>query len=157
MIFGRNISHYYIKYFHLFLIGILALLFVDYIQTLLPENYGTLIDAITNSMNLRDEGFLPDNGVILTYELLMKIIFNVVLIAVGMFVGRFLWRISILNLGVKVETDLRKKMFLKMEQLSQDYFQSHKIGAQMALYTNDLMSINNCFTDGIIMFIDAVF
>ena len=27
----------------------------------------------------------------------------------------------------------------------------------MALYTNDLMSINNCFTDGIIMLIDAIF
>lgn len=157
MIFGRNVNHYYIKYFHLFFMGILALLFVDYIQTILPENYGTLIDAITNSMILRDEGTIPDNGMLLNYELLMKIIFNVVLIAVGMFVGRFLWRIAILNLGVKVETDLRKKMFLKMEQLSQDYFQSHKIGAQMALYTNDLMSINNCFTDGIIMFIDAVF
>mgnify|MGYP002444738061 CR=1 FL=1 len=74
-----------------------------------------------------------------------------------MFVGRFLWRISVLNIGVKVETKLREKMFIKMESLSQDYFQIHKTGAQMALYTNDLMSIKTCFSDGIIMFIDAFF
>lgn len=74
-----------------------------------------------------------------------------------MFVGRFLWRISVLNIGVKVETKLREKMFIKMESLSQDYFQIHKTGAQMALYTNDLMSIKICFSDGIIMFIDAFF
>lgn len=48
-------------------------------------------------------------------------------------------------------------MFIKMESLSQDYFQIHKTGAQMALYTNDLMSIKTCFSDGIIMFIDAFF
>lgn len=157
MIFGKNVNHYYIKYFPLFLVGIFALLFVDYIQILLPENYGTLVDAITNSIKQKEEGSMPNTGLLLTHPLLMKIIFNIIMIAVGMFVGRFLWRISILNLGVKVETDLRKKMFLQMEQLSQDYFQSHKIGAQMALYTNDLMSINSCFTDGIIMLIDAVF
>lgn len=157
MIFGKNVNQYYIKYFYLFLTGILALLFVDYIQLLLPQNYGTLIDAITNSIKLKEEGIIPNDNLLLNHDFLIKIVFNIILIALGMFVGRFLWRISILNLGVKVETDLRKRMFLQMERLSQDYFQSHKIGAQMALYTNDLMSINNCFTDGIIMLIDAVF
>ncbi len=157
MIFGKNINRYYFKYVHLFLIGIIALLFVDYIQMLLPENYGNLIDAIKNSMTLRDTGVLPNDGLLLTKELVIRIVSNVILIALGMFVGRFLWRIAILNLGVNVETDLRKRMFLQMETLSQDYFYTHKTGAQMALYTNDLMSINNCFTDGIIMLIDAIF
>ena len=157
MIFGKNINRYYFKYIHLFLIGIIALLFVDYIQMLLPENYGNLIDAIKNSMTLRDTGVLPNDGLLLTKELVIRIVSNVILIALGMFVGRFLWRIAILNLGVNVETDLRKRMFLQMETLSQDYFYTHKTGAQMALYTNDLMSINNCFTDGIIMLIDAIF
>lgn len=157
MIFGKNINRYYFKYIHLFLIGIIALLFVDYIQLLLPENYGDLIDAIQNSMTLRDTGVLPTDGLLLTEELVIHIVSNVILIAVGMFVGRFLWRIAILNLGVNVETDLRKRMFLQMERLSQDYFYTHKTGAQMALYTNDLMSINSCFTDGIIMLVDAIF
>ncbi len=157
MIFGKNVNHYYFKYFYLLLVGIMALLFVDYIQTLLPENYGNLIDAIKNSLSLKNDGIEPNNGLLLTKSFVIEIVINVLMIAIGMFVGRFLWRIAILNLGVNVETDLRKRMFLKMEMLSQDYFQLHKTGAQMALYTNDLMCINSCFTDGIIMFVDALF
>lgn len=143
MLFGRNVKRYYLKYFHLFIIGILALLLVDYIQLLIPENYGNLIDLIGNKT--------------LTLTSLMKIIYNMLFITLCMFVGRFAWRIAVLNVGVKVETDLRMRMFLKMESLSQDYFQIHKTGAQMALYTVDLMSIKNCFTDGIIYLIDAFF
>ena len=157
MIFGKNVNHYYFKYFYLLLVGIMALLFVDYIQTLLPENYGNLVDAIKNSLALKNDGIEPNNGLLLTKSFVIEIVINVLMIAIGMFVGRFLWRIAILNLGVNVETDLRKRMFLKMEMLSQDYFQLHKTGAQMALYTNDLMCINSCFTDGIIMFVDALF
>ncbi len=143
MLFGKNVNQYYFKYFHLLIVGILALLLVDYIQLLIPENYGNLIDLISNQT--------------LTNEALFKIIYNMLFITLCMFVGRFLWRISVLNIGVKVETKLREKMFIKMESLSQDYFQIHKTGAQMALYTNDLMSIKTCFSDGIIMFIDAFF
>lgn len=143
MIFGKNVTHYYFKYFHLLCIGIIALIFVDYIQLLIPENYGYLIDLIKDKA--------------LTSDLLIKIVLDLTFIALGMFVGRFAWRITVLNMGVNVETDLRKKMFLHMESLAQEYFQQHKTGAQMALYTNDIMAIKNCFTDGVIMAIDALF
>lgn len=143
MLFGKTVNKYYLRYFHLFIIGILALLLVDYIQLEIPENYGNLIDMVGNKT--------------LTAASLMKIIYNMLFITLCMFVGRFAWRVAVLNIGIKVETDIRMRMFTKMETLSQDYFQIHKTGAQMALYTNDLMSIKNCFTDGIIMIIDAFF
>lgn len=143
MLFGRTVNKFYIRYFHLFIIGILALLLVDYIQLLIPENYGKLIDLIGTKT--------------LTEESLFEIIFNMLFITLCMFVGRFAWRIAVLNVGANVEADLRVKMFNKMESLSQNYFQIHKTGAQMALYTNDLMSVKNCFSDGIIMVVDAFF
>ncbi len=143
MLFGKNVNHYYLKYWHLFLLGIIALLVVDYIQLLMPENYSSLIDMI--------------NEKTLTMDKLMKIVYNMLLITVGMFIGRFGWRVTVLNIGVNVETDLRQKMFNHMEMLSQDYFQIHKTGAQMALYTNDIMVVKNCFSDGVIMIVDAFF
>lgn len=99
MLFGKNVNQYYFKYFHLLIVGILALLLVDYIQLLIPENYGNLIDLISNQT--------------LTNEALFKIIYNMLFITLCMFVGRFLWRISVLNIGVKVETKLREKMFTR--------------------------------------------
>lgn len=143
MLFGKSVNKYYIRYLHLFIIGILALLLVDYIQLLIPENYGKLIDLIGNKT--------------LTKESLFEIVFNMLFIVLCMFVGRFAWRISVLNVGANVEADLRYQMFVKMESLSQDYFQINKTGSQMALYTNDLMSVKNCFSDGIIMVVDAFF
>ncbi len=143
MLFGKTVNKYYFRYLHLFIIGILALLLVDYIQIQIPDNYARLIDAIGNKK--------------LTDKLLFEIIFNMLFIVLCMFIGRFAWRISVLNVGAGVEADLRLKMFIKMESLSQDYFQIHKTGAQMALYTNDLMSVKNCFSDGIIMLVDAFF
>ena len=143
MLFGKNVNHYYLKYWHLFLLGIIALLVVDYIQLLMPENYSSLIDMI--------------NEKTLTIDKLMQIVYNMLLITIGMFIGRFGWRVTVLNIGVNVETDLRQKMFQHMEMLSQDYFQIHKTGAQMALYTNDIMVVKNCFSDGVIMIVDAFF
>ncbi len=143
MLFGKNVNRYYFKYFHLLIVGVFSLLLVDYIQLLIPENYGNLIDLISSKT--------------LTSESLFEIIYNMLFITLCMFTGRFLWRIAVLNFGVRVETNLRERMFIKMESLAQDYFQIHKTGAQMALYTNDLMSIKNCFSDGIIMVIDAFF
>ena len=143
MLFGKNVNKYYLKYWHLFLFGIIALLVVDYVQLLMPENYSALIDMI--------------NDKTLTKDALMKIVYNMILIVIAMFVGRFTWRVTVLNIGVNVETHLRQQMFNHMEMLSQDYFQIHKTGAQMALYTNDIMVIKNCFSDGVIMLVDAFF
>ena len=74
-----------------------------------------------------------------------------------MFCGRFLWRITIFNLGVKVESDLRDEMFLHSCKLSREYYNTHKVGEDMALYTNDLQAVKNTFSNGILTLIDCLF
>lgn len=143
MLFGKHVNRYYIKYWYMFLGGIIALILVDIAQLEIPNNYGFLIDYIQTKT--------------LTKELLGGIVRNVLIILVVMFTGRFLWRICIFGLAIRVEDDLRKRMFLHMESLSQSYFQINKTGAQMALYTNDLQTIRRSFGEGLIMLIDAVF
>ena len=58
---------------------------------------------------------------------------------------------------MRIETDLRDKMFVHMEGLSQRYFQENKTGALMALFTNDLQTIRRAFGVGTLMLIDALF
>ncbi len=43
MIFGKNINRYYFKYAHFFILGIIALIFVDIYQLDIPEIIGQLI------------------------------------------------------------------------------------------------------------------
>ena len=78
-------------------------------------------------------------------------------IAIIMVIGRFAWRICIFGVGVRIEADMRKKMFEKSLKLSQRYYSENKTGAIMALYTNDLQTIRHYFGMGTIMLIDAVF
>ena len=73
-----------------------------------------------------------------------------------MVVGRFLWRICFFGTSIRVQADLREKMFDHSRRLSQQYYQVNKVGNLMSLYTNDLDTIQECFGDGILMFFDAL-
>lgn len=143
MIFGKHINRYYLQYLHLFILGIAGLVLVDIFQLVIPELFGDLIDGI--------------NQKTLTEQSLLKIVKSLIIIIGIMFVGRFGWRICIFGLAVQVESDLRKRMFEKVELLSVEYFNEHKTGAQMALFTNDLMTIRRCFGSGTMMMVDALF
>ena len=45
MIFGKHINKYYLKYSWILLLGILALLAVDFFQLKITELYGMIIDG----------------------------------------------------------------------------------------------------------------
>lgn len=143
MIFGKHINRYYLRYLHLFILGIAGLVLVDIYQLVIPELFGDLIDGINKNT--------------LTEDALLKIVKSLIVIIGIMFLGRFGWRICIFGLAVQVESDLRRRMFEKVESLSVEYFNEHKTGAQMALFTNDLMTIRRCFGSGTMMLVDALF
>lgn len=153
MIFGKHINRYYRKYGLILLLGVAALVFVDYFQLLLPELYRIVV----NGMN----GELVEIGgesVPFTMDVLLdEVCLTTVGILVVMVAGRFLWRVCFFGAAVGVETDLRNQMFDHCKDLSRDYFQVNKVGNLMSLFTNDLDTIQECFGDGVLMFCDALF
>ena len=46
MIFGKHINKYYLRYSPMLLLGVLALLLVDYMQLVIPELYRMIINGI---------------------------------------------------------------------------------------------------------------
>ena len=48
MVFGKHINKYYLKYSPLLVLGIIALLAVDYFQLEVPEIYRIVINGINN-------------------------------------------------------------------------------------------------------------
>lgn len=153
MIFGRHINKYYLKYAWILLIGIAALVFVDYFQLMVPELYRMVI----NGMNT---GFVESDGELVPFDtdfLLDKICLPLIIIILVMVFGRFLWRICFFGSGIKVETDIRNRMFDRSRFLSQEYYAVNKVGNLMSLYTNDLETVQDCFGSGILMVCDALF
>ncbi len=153
MIFGKHINRYYLKYAPSLLLGLAALILVDYLQLIVPELYRTVI----NGMN---QGFIVENGINEVFDmdyLLDKVCLPLIGIIIGIVLGRFVWRICFIGSGVKVETDMRARMFDHCKELSQQYYQVNKVGNLMSLFTNDLETVQNCFSNGILMFCDALF
>ena len=70
--------------------------------------------------------------------------------------GRFLWRVCFFGSAVRLEEDLRNRMFQHAQLLSREYYQVNKVGDLMSLFTNDLDTVQECFGWGVMMFFDAV-
>ncbi len=153
MLFGKYINRYYLKYLHLIIFGLIALVAVDAFQLEIPKLYKYLINGITY-------GEVELNGQVVPFDfnfLLDQICMPMLFIILSLVLGRFLWRICFFGSGIRVETDLRSKMFDHSKNLSQQYYQVNKVGNLMALFTNDIETVQDCFGSGILMFADALF
>ena len=152
MIFGKHINRYYLRYAPMLLLGLIALAAVDYLQLEIPALYGMLI----NGMN---EGFVVLDGVERVFDMnfvLDIICMPMVRVIVFIIIGRFLWRVCFFGSAVKLEEDLRNRMFRHAQELSREYYQVNKVGDLMSLFTNDLDTVQECFGWGVMMFFDAV-
>ena len=152
MIFGKYINRYYLKNAPVLLLGLAALLMVDYIQLLVPSLYRLVINGVNLGQVVVNGQTMPFDKTVLMQQICLPMIWIVLL----MVVGRFLWRVCFFGSAVTVTADLRERMFDHSRRLSQQYYQVNKVGNLMSLYTNDLDTIQECFGDGILMFFDAL-
>ena len=153
LLFGKHINRYYIRYAPVLLLGIAALILVDIVQLKVPELYRLLINGMNTGMVVKD-------GISQPFDLdflLDDICLPTLVIVCTMVFGRFLWRYCFFGTAIRLETDLRDRMFDRCRGLSQEYYQENKVGTLMSLFTNDLETVQDCFGDGVLMLFDAVF
>ena len=153
MIFGKHINRYYIKYGGMLLLGLAALIVVDYLQLIIPNLYQMVINGVS-------QGFVTVDGVQTAFDmdfLLDHICMPMVGIILCIVFGRFLWRVMFFGAAIRVETDLRNRMFDNAKNLSREYYQVNKVGNLMSLFTNDLDTVQECYGWGIMMFCDCIF
>ncbi|MBR2381951.1 MAG: ABC transporter ATP-binding protein [Clostridia bacterium] len=152
MVFGKYVNKYYLKHIFALLLGVIALVSVDYFQLKIPEFYNYVVTGLNG-------GVVTIGGQELAFDLdflLDRICAPMIVTILVMAAGRFLWRICMFGTAIKVETDLRERMFDHCKDLSQQYYQVNKVGNMMSLFTNDLSTINECFGDGTLMLVDAL-
>ena len=118
---------------------------VDYNQLKIPKLYNLMVNGLDGKIDGFDMTYLLDNICAPMIEIILLMAF-----------GRFLWRVCLFGSAIKVEADLRLKMFDRCKDLSQQYYQVNKVGNLMSLFTADLETINECFGDGILMVADAI-
>ena len=143
MIFGKAVNKYYLRYAHLFILGLIALVIVDYIQLEIPLLTGKLIDDLDYELIGRDG--------LVDFAKLIGIYVSIII------VGRFLWRMFIFGASRRVDYGIRNEMFKHCEELSNDFYSENKVGGLMAHFTNDVESVRRAIGPGMIMLVDAVF
>ena len=145
MLLGKYINRYYLKYALWFLIGIAALVAVDFVQLYIPQFLGEVVRLVKDNPNGAHNQEIINIGL------------KVLIVAGILFGGRFLWRVTLFRASFKIEANLRHEMFLKAEALPRQYYHETKVGSVMSWFTNDLETIEEYFSWGTIMIVDALF
>ncbi len=152
MIFGKHINRYYVRYAVWLLLGLASLVMVDALQLEIPKLYAMLISGM-------QYGFVEIDGIQRAFDLrflLDHVCMPMLKVVLAIVAGRFLWRICFFGTAIRVESDLRNRMFDHAKNLSREYYQVNKVGDLMSLFTNDLDTVQESFGWGMMMFFDAV-
>lgn len=78
-------------------------------------------------------------------------------LAVLIFLFRFLWRILSIGTSWKISRELREKLFLHLESQPPSFYRKHDTGSLLALMTNDIEAIRMSAGFGVIATLDALF
>ena len=129
------------KYALFYLIGLVTLFTVDYVNLYVPQFMGEVTDGLKAHA-------LDAKGV---YDICAKI----VMCGAVVFVGRILWRYFIFGTARKIERELRNTMFAKLETLPQRYYHEHKTGDLMSYFTNDLEAVRQAIGPAVVTCFDS--
>ena len=143
MLFSKYLNKYYARYWYFFLVGIFALVAVDYVQLYQPEFLGELVDSLKDGTA--------------TLSSVTRIVTGLLIVAAVMFGGRMLWRYTLFNASLRIQAGLRREMFLKSERLSPTYYHATKVGSIMSWFTTDLETIEEFTGFGTVQLVDAFF
>ncbi len=139
----RHLGKFLKKNVHNYVLGILVLLFVDVLNLVLPKIQEAFVDYLTK-------------GGAGGYEVWH---YGAAVLALGLGIAatRFLWRFFIFITAVKLESHLRLKLFGHLLTMPRSYFNRVKTGDLMARATNDVQSLRQASSMGIIAVVDALF
>lgn len=146
MLFGKFIGKYYLRYIYLFIIGILCLVCVDFVQMYIPEFLGKVVAILDGETIVTDP-----NITIRNYAL------GVVIVGAIMLISRLGFRFSLQSAAHRIAARIRKEMYDKAVQLPVSYFHENPVGNVMSWFTNDVSIIADFLSWGTVMEVDAVF
>ncbi|HIJ78591.1 MAG TPA: ABC transporter ATP-binding protein [Deltaproteobacteria bacterium] len=137
----RLVRPFFRRYRLRLLVGLLALLAVDFLQLVIPRIIKGAVDLLASGA--ASETLLVDKALL------------ILLVAAGIAVSRFLWRYLVLGFSRLLERDLRDWLFSHLLRLDYPFFQKKPVGEIMALATNDLAAVQLAGGMGLVAAADA--
>jgi ATP-binding cassette subfamily B protein len=134
----------YIKKYRLkYLVGFVFLVLVDLAQVLIPRYVSQAIDIISSGKFVMTDLTRPAVSMLLA--------------AILISVGRFIWRYFIMGSSRRIEAEMRDDLFAHYMEMSPSFYQENKTGDLMAKATNDMNAVRQAMGMGFVTLIDGVF
>ena len=121
--------------------GVACLVVVDFLQLWIPRVVKWAVDELTSSGRGADLG---------RYAL------QILALAVGIGVFRYVWRRCLIGTSRQVERGLRRQLFDHLQRLEPAYFDHHATGDLMAHATNDINHVRMATGMGMVALTDAL-
>jgi len=129
------------KRWKLYLLGLFALIVTDFAQVAIPKFIlPKAFDIATGE----------ESGNLLLFTSSM------VILAIIIAAGRFVWRTTILGSSRVIERDIRENLFSKLLTFSSTFFKEYKTGDIMARATNDLKILRTATGMAFVAIVDSV-
>ncbi len=125
-----------------YIIGILMLMVVAFLQLLPPKIIGYVVDEIRLNT--------------LTGETLLKWILVLAAAAIAMYVIRYYWRMMIFGSAILLARQLRARLFRHFTRMSPQFYQKRRVGDLMAHATNDLSAVQQTAGAGVLTLVDSL-
>lgn len=124
-----------------YLIGILSLSLVAFLNLIPPKIMGIVIDGITSQRLTKSE--------------LLWYLFWLIIAALAMYALRYVWRICIFGTSYRLGRVMRFKLFEHFTKMSPSFYQRYRTGDLMAHATNDINSLTRLAGGGVMSAVDA--
>ncbi len=138
----KIIPEFFRRYGINYIWGAIFLLINVYIATLSPKYLGIIIDLLDTPAINRQEVF--------------KYIALMILVALGVFVTRFIWRYFIMGNSRNMECFLRMEMLKHLQKMSANFYNNRKTGDLMAYAVNDIGAMRQSFGPGVALILNGV-
>ncbi|MFJ7972340.1 ABC transporter transmembrane domain-containing protein [Psychrobacillus sp. NPDC096389] len=125
-----------------YLLGILMLMFVAFLQLIPPKIIGYVVDEISAGS--------------LTASILTKWLGILAIAAIGMYILRYYWRIMIFGSAIFLARQLRERLFRHFTKMAPSFYQKKRVGDLMAHATNDLSAVQQTAGAGVLTLVDSI-
>lgn len=125
-----------------YLLGIVMLMFVAFLQLIPPKIIGYVVDEISAGT--------------LTISTLTKWLAILAAAAIGMYILRYYWRIMIFGSAIYLARQLRERLFRHFTKMAPSFYQKKRVGDLMAHATNDLSAVQQTAGAGVLTLVDSI-
>ncbi len=137
-----KLSWYFKSQWRRYTAAIVMLLGTDVLEMVVPWIAGQLIDQVVANT--------------LTKALLLRYVTVVLLIAIVVYVMRYLWRVFLFYSSFQLAETMRQRLYEHMTRMAPGFFAQHRTGDLMARATNDISALEMTAGEGVLSGIDGL-